>query len=48
MNVEVWKAFSAQLGKFSVEEAVAMQKKRVQESKARGAATFQRRREAAA
>ncbi len=34
--------------KFSVEEAVALRKKRVQESRARGAATPQCRREAAA
>ena len=33
---------------FSVQEAVALQKKRVQESRARGAATLQLRREAAA
>ncbi len=44
----MWKYGKPFQRKFSVEEAVAMQKKMVQESRARGAATLQCRREAAA
>ncbi len=48
VNIWMWKYGRPFPRKVSVEEAVAMQKRRVQESRARGAATLQRRCEAAA
>ena len=50
VNIWMWKYHDGRPfpRKFSVEEAVALPEKRVQESRARAAATLQRRREAAA
>jgi hypothetical protein len=48
VDIWVWQYGRPFPRKFSVEEAVAMQQKRVLESRARGAATLQRRREASA
>jgi hypothetical protein len=48
VNIWMWKYGRPFPRKYSVEEAVALLKKRVQESRARGAATLQRRSEAAA
>ncbi len=48
VNIWMWQYGRPFPRKFSVEEAVAMQNKRVQESRARGAATRQRLRDAAA
>ena len=49
VNIWMWKYGRPFQRKYSVEEAaVALRKKRVQESRARGAATLQHRREAAA
>ena len=47
VNIWMWKYGRTFPREFSVEDAVAMRKKRVQESRARAAATLQRRREAA-
>jgi len=43
VNIWMWKYGRPFQRKFSVEEAVALRKRRVQESSARGAATLQRR-----
>ena len=48
IDIWMWKYGRPFPRKFSVEEAVALLKKRVQESRARDAATLQRRRKAAA
>ena len=48
VNIWMWKYGTPFPREYSVEEAVALRKKRVQESRARGAATLQRRRKAAA
>jgi hypothetical protein len=48
VNIWMWKYRRPFPRKYSVEEVVALRKRRVQESRAKGAATLQRRREAAA